>query len=128
MNGEVVDGTAVQHDGGEGYFEVSVNRSSWVCILVRGTFGNESEERILAHSSSVMAAVKGSEFFAVADAVSILEQIEGSVVYLDHVGTRAETRRYKEMRLLLEQAHKKLHDRLHQLGFDHGHSIKHKHH
>jgi hypothetical protein len=95
---------------------------------VDGRFDLEDLGRSLAHSSSVMVEVAGSHFFSTVDAVSILEQIEGSMAYIDHVGTRAETRRYKEMILILEQAHKTLHDRLHQSGHDHAHGIGRKRH
>ncbi len=128
VNGEVVNGKTVDSQSGEGYFELNITRSSWICLLVRGTLGDGGQERILAHTSSIMVEVQGSEFFSRADAVSILEQIEGSTAYLDHIGTRAETRRYKAMRLILEQAHKRLHDRLHSLGYDHAHDIGHNHH
>jgi len=69
-----------------------------------------------------MVRVKGSEFFAAADAVTLLEQIEGSLAYLDTVGTRAETRHYKRMRLVLQGIHRKLHNRMHRLGYFHEHS------
>lgn len=128
INGEIVEGKPINGDSGEGYFEINIDRSSWVCLLVRGKMTGDTEEVILAHSSSVMIEVADSEFFSVTDAVGILEQIEGSVAYLDHVGTRAETKRYQEMRLILEQAHKSLHDRLHWLGYDHAHDFGHKHH
>ena len=58
----------------------------------------------------------------------MLDQIEGSMAYIEHIGTKAQIDRYKAMRLILEQAHKTLHDRLHQLGYDHTHDIGHKHH
>ena len=128
INGEIVDGKSIDGDTGEGFFEVNIDKSSWICLLVRGKMTGDADEVILAHSSSIMVEVAGSEFFSVPDAVGILEQIEGSVAYIEHVGTRAETRRYQEMRLILEQAHKTLHDRLHQLGFDHAHDFGHKHH
>ena len=54
--------------------------------------------------------------------------MEGSMAYIETIGTRADTRRYQEMRLVLEQAHKTLHDRLHQLGHDHFHNVKKMHH
>ena len=43
---------------------------------------------IAAHSSPVMVQIEGSPLLAAADAVTILEQIEGSLVYLDTVGTK----------------------------------------
>ena len=57
---------------------------------------------IAAHSTPVMVDVEGAPLFAPADAVTILEQIEGAMAYLDTVGTRAEDRVYKRMRLALE--------------------------
>jgi hypothetical protein len=45
-----------------------------------------------------------------------------ALAYLDTVGTRAETRRYREMRLLLENAHRRLHNRMHQQGHYHDHT------
>ena len=54
--------------------------------------------------------------------VSILEQIEGAIAYLDTVGTRAETAAYKRMRMVLESAHRSIHNRLHQAGHYHEHT------
>ena len=59
---------------------------------------------------------------AAADAVTILEQIEGALAYLDTVGTRAEDVAYKRMRLVLTSAHRSLHNRMHQLGHFHAHT------
>lgn len=59
---------------------------------------------------------------AAADAVTILEQIEGALAYMDTVGTRAEDAAYKRMRLVLTSAHRSLHNRMHQLGAFHAHT------
>ena len=69
-----------------------------------------------------MLQVDGSAFYAAADAVTILEQIEGAMAYLDTVGTRAEDRVYKRMRLVLEGAHRRLHNRMHSQGQFHEHT------
>ena len=69
-----------------------------------------------------MIDVKGSEFLAAADALTILEQIEGSLAYLDTVGTRAETAAYKRMRLVLTGAHREIHNRMHRAGHYHHHT------
>jgi hypothetical protein len=74
-----------------------------------------------------MVALAGSPFYAAADAVTILEQIEGAMAYLDTVGTRAEDRIYKRMRLVLESAHRSLHNRMHQLGHYHEHTAAEDH-
>ena len=79
-------------------------------------------EIIAAHSSPVMVELKDSPFMAAADAVTILEQIEGALAYLDTVGTRAETKRYKQMRLILTSAHRELHNRIHQARYYHDHT------
>jgi hypothetical protein len=70
-----------------------------------------------------MIPVEGSEFFAAADAATILDQIEGALAYVDTVGTRAEDAAYKRMRMKLTSAYRKLHNRLHQEGHYHEHSV-----
>ncbi len=74
---------------------------------MRGHYADKPEI-IAAHSSPVMVEVEGSPFLAAADAVTILEQIEGALAYLDTVGTRADDAAYKRMRLVLESAHRTL--------------------
>jgi hypothetical protein len=69
-----------------------------------------------------MPQVEGSPFYAAADAVTILDQIEGALAYLDTVGTRAEDRVYKRLRLVLEGAHRRLHNRMHNEGHYHAHT------
>jgi hypothetical protein len=79
-------------------------------------------EIIAAHSSPVMISVQDSPMLAAADAVTILEQIEGALTYLDTVGTRAEELAYKRMRLVLQSAHRSLHNRMHRVGYYHDHT------
>ena len=98
-----------------------VERSSWLALLVRGHYADRPE-LIAAHSSPVMVLVEESPFYAAADAVTILEQIEGAMAYLDTVGTRAETVAYKRMRMVLESQHRALHNRMHELANYHDHN------
>jgi hypothetical protein len=121
VNGEVREALSVDPWRAEGHWSVKVGRSSWLALLVRGHY-RDKPEIIAAHSSPVMVQVAGSEFYAAADAVTILEQIEGALAYLDTVGTRAEDRRWKQMRLILQAVHRKLHNRMHRLGHYHDHS------
>jgi hypothetical protein len=121
VNGEVRESVAVDRAGDAGSWPVKVEKSTWMALLVRGHYADKPEI-IAAHSSPVMVEAAGSEFFAAADAVTILEQIEGALAYIETVGTRAETKRYKEMRLVLTAAHRGLHNRLHEAGFYHNHS------
>ena len=121
VNGEIRDSRAVGKWDARGHASVKVDRSSWIALLIRGHY-RDKPEIVAAHSSPVMARVKGSKFFAAADAVTILEQIEGSLAYLDTVGTRAETAAWKRMRLVLQGLHRKLHNRMHRLGYFHKHT------
>jgi hypothetical protein len=100
---------------------VKIERSCWLGLLVRGHYADKPEI-IAAHSTPVMVSVEGSPLLAATDAVTILDQIEGSLAYLDTVGTRAEDRVYKRMRMVLEAAHRSLHNRLHQAGHYHEHT------
>jgi hypothetical protein len=120
VNGEIRESVEIAPSAGAGTWSVPVERSSWLALLVRGQYAGHPEI-IAAHSSPVMAQVEGSPLLAAADAVTILEQVEGALAYLDTVGTRAEDRAYKRMRLVLESAHRSLHNRLHQQGWFHEH-------
>lgn len=121
VNGEIRESQAVPADTAEGHWRLRLDRSSWIALLVRGHYADKPEI-IAAHSSPVMVEVHGSPFAAAADALSILQQIEGALAYLDTVGIRAEDSARKRMRLLLTSAHRSLHNRLHQVGRYHEHT------
>ncbi|HUT61733.1 MAG TPA: CehA/McbA family metallohydrolase [Phycisphaerae bacterium] len=121
VNGEVRQDRSVRPDADEGHWSVRLDRSSWLALLVRGHY-RDRPEIVAAHSSPVMVELAGSPFASAADALTILEQIEGALAYLDTVGTRAETADYKRMRLILTAAHRDLHNRMHRMGRYHEHS------
>ena len=121
VNGEVRESAAVEPWRAAGTWPLAVRKSSWVALLVRGHYPGKPEI-VAAHSSPVMAEVSGSPFEAAADAVTILDQIEGAIAYLDTVGTRAETTAWRRMRLVLEGAHRSLHNRMHAQGRFHEHA------
>jgi len=121
VNGEIRESAPLEAGGGSGSWQVKVDRSAWLALLVRGHY-SDRPEIIAAHSSPVMVDVAGAQLLAAADAVTILEQIEGALAYLDTVGTRAEDQAYKRMRLVLESAHRRLHNRMHQAGYYHDHT------
>ena len=121
VNGEIRESVAVSPQSGSGHWSVKVEGSSWLALLVRGHYADKTEI-IAAHSSPVMVIVEGSPMLAAADAVTILEQIEGALAYLDTVGTRADDVAYKRMRLVLQSAHRSLHNRMHQRGYYHDHT------
>jgi hypothetical protein len=122
VNGEIRESAAVPPDQASGHWSVKVDRSSWLALLVRGHYPDRPEI-VAAHSSPVMIKVAGSPFLAAADALTILEQIEGALAYLDTVGTRAEDAAYKRMRMVLVSAHRSLHNRMHQQGHYHDHML-----
>ena len=127
VNGEIresvslEDGGAVSPWNASGSWTLRLEKSAWMALLVRGHYADKPEI-IAAHGTPVMALVDGSPLLAAADAVTILEQIEGAMAFLDTVGTRAEDRVYKRMRLELEAAYRTLHNRMHQAGRYHEHS------
>jgi hypothetical protein len=125
VNGEIRESVAVapavSPEEASGHWSVKVDRSSWLALLVRGHYADKPEI-ITAHSSPVMIMVEASPMLAAADAITILEQIEGALAYLDTVGTRAEDTAYRRMRLVLTSAHRSLHNRMHQLGTYHNHT------
>jgi hypothetical protein len=121
VNGEIRESVGVSPEGGSGNWSVKLAKRSWLALLVRGHYPDKPEI-VAAHSSPVMVKVEGSPMMAAADAVTILEQIEGALAYLDTVGTRADDLAYKRMRLVLSSTHRALHNRMHQMGTFHGHS------
>jgi hypothetical protein len=121
VNGEIRESVAVPPARAAGSWSCKLDRSSWLALLVRGHY-SDRPEIIAAHSSPVMIAVEGSPMLAAADAVTILEQIEGALAYLHTVGTRAQDVAYKRMRLVLTSAHRTLHNRMHELGHYHDHT------
>jgi hypothetical protein len=126
VNGEIRESAAAEPDQASGSWRVRLDKSSWLALLVRGRYPDRPEI-IAAHSTPVMVDVEGSPMLAAADALTILEQIEGALAYIDTVGTRAVDAAYKRMRLVLTSAHRSLHNRMHQQGFFHEHTPVERH-
>ena len=120
VNGEIRQSAPVGPEEGSRHWSVRVEHSAWLALLVRGHYPDQPEI-ITAHSSPVMAQVAGSPLLAAADAVTILEQIEGALAYLDVIATRADERARKRMRLVLQSAARELHNRMHAHGRYHEH-------
>lgn len=127
VNGEIRESQAVDPQGGAGAWRVRLEQSAWLALLVRGHY-RDKPEMVAAHSSPVMIQVGETQLMAAADAVTILEQIEGVLAYLESIGTRADDRAYRRMRLELQSAHRALHNRLHQMGQYHEHTPGEDHH
>ena len=121
VNGEIVESKRINKYDAGGSFSRPIARSSWLALLVRGHY-NGKPEIIAAHSSAVMIDVDRTRLFQEIDAVTILEQIEGAMAYLETIGTRAQIQDYKRMRLVLTGAHRTLHNRMHSNGHYHQHT------
>jgi hypothetical protein len=121
MNGEIRESVSTLPDQASGSWSVKVDKSAWLAQLVRGHYADKPEI-VAAHSTPVMVCVEGSPLHAAADAITILEQIEGALAYLDTIGTRAKDVAYKRMQLVLTSAHRSLHNRMHHLGLYHDHT------
>jgi hypothetical protein len=121
VNGEVQAGAPLPSEGGCGSWSVKVPKSAWLALLVRGHYPDKPDV-IAAHSSPVMVSVEGSPLLSAFDAVTLLEQVEGTLAFLDTIGTRADDQAYKRMRLVVTSAHRRLHNRMHEQGFLHKHT------
>ncbi len=121
VNGEIRESRAVEPGQDAGHFTVRLQASAWLALLVRGHQAGRPE-MIAAHSSPVFVRVAGSEFFSAPDAVTMLEQIEGALAYIDTVGTRAEDEIYRRIRLRLTSVYRRLHNELHRRGHYHVHT------
>ncbi len=121
VNGEIRESLSTPPDQANGSWSVKLDKSAWLALLVRGHYADKPEI-IAAHSTPVMVNVERSQMLAAADAVTILEQIEGVLAYLDTVGTRAKNVAYKRMQLVLTSVHRSLHNRMHKLGYYHDHT------
>ena len=122
VNGEIRESKTVDPEADAGCWTVKLDRSSWLAVLVRGHYPDKPEI-VAAHSSPVMVQVEGTELLAAADAMSILEQIEGVIAYLDTLAVRPDIDTYRRMRLVLTSAHRGLHNRMHAMGYYHDHTV-----
>jgi hypothetical protein len=142
VNGQCRESTTISSPEAYGCWSVSLDRSSWLALLVRsninipplprrlndewlriiyGRHGSGRQEIIAAHSSPVMIDLRSSILLNKIDALTILDQIQGTAAFLDTVGTRATDAAYRRMRSVVFSAYSRLHDRLHAAGLDHNH-------
>lgn len=122
IGGEVIEEHAV---GGllqaEGSTSLTVSTSTWLALRVRGGYRGRKED-IAAHSSAVMVIAGGKPLYSQTDAVSVLQQIEGTLAYIDTLAPRGEADRFTRMRASVASARTRLHDRMHREGVPHGHA------
>ncbi len=123
----VVGGFAVEEieNGGalaaSGSCEVAIAESTWVALRVRGSHTGQAGE-IAAHSSCVQVRVAGARPFKQADAVAVLEQIEGAIAFIDTLAPRPAAQQFKKIRATVLAAHTRLHQLMHRQGIYHEHN------
>jgi hypothetical protein len=130
-NGEVIESARVDAAHAAGQWSVRIERSGWLALRVRAqgeSFEQDGREIISAHSSPVTLDVPGSAHGAEMDALTILEQIEGAIAWMDTLATPVDAQRHRAMRLKLAAIHRDFHQRMHAAGLFHQHAGPHHHH
>lgn len=129
VNGEIREERTVDSLLGQfsGSWSLNMQGSGWIALRVRGAYPDKPE-MIAAHSSTVMVMVDRKPCFNAIDAMTILEQIEGSTAYVKSLGTKAEEKAYKQLLMTLTSAHRVLHNRMHQDEIYHHHTVADNHH
>ena len=120
VNGTIAESIMIEAEEAHGTWNVHLPASGWLALLIRGR-AVTGPEIIAAHSSPILVRVADTPPLAAADALTLLAQIEGSLAYLEVLGTRAAVQAYQRMRLELLAAYRSLHHRLHQQGLYHEH-------
>jgi hypothetical protein len=121
VNGEIKESVAISNWSGNGNWSFKVSKSSWIALMVRGKYPDKPEI-IAAHTSPVMIKLEDSPMLVAEDALTILDQVEGAMAYMDTIGTRAEDKAFKRMKMVLTSAHRTLHNRMHEKGIYHQHT------
>ena len=129
VNGELREALSVDPTTGvyAGHWSLQAKKSCWVALRIRGQYPDGSEI-IAAHSSAVMVVVDDKPPFQAADALTILEQIEGSTAYIRSLATKTDEQTYKQMMMTLTSAYRTLHNRMHHQGVMHRHTAADHHH
>jgi hypothetical protein len=123
VGGLVGDSTSVGNERfSAGGTALRVAKSTWIALRVRGSYHGTPDD-IAAHTSAIQVLVAGSELFSEPDSLGVLDQIQGSIAYVDTIAPRAEARRFRELRATLEGAYNRLHQRMHAAGLYHRHPL-----
>jgi hypothetical protein len=109
-----------------GTTQVRVTDSTWIALRVRGSYRGKQGE-MAAHTSVIQLIVGEKPIYSQADAMTVLEQIEGAIAYVDTLAPRPAAQRFKQLRATLESAHNQLHQRMHRAGQFHRHTPLHDH-
>ena len=97
VGGHAVESVTLDNSlSSEGSVDLKIQDSTWVALRVRGSHHGKQGE-LAAHTSCVQVRVDGQLPFSKADAIAVLEQIEGSIAYIDTIAPRPEATQYKKL-------------------------------
>jgi hypothetical protein len=102
---------------------IDVKESTWIAVRVRGSYRGITQD-VAAHTSAVQVLVDDTPLFSELDAVAVLEQIEGSMAYLDTIATRGDVVMYQRLLSTLEAARNHFHNIMHRHGIFHETSLR----
>jgi hypothetical protein len=98
-----------------GSARLGITGSTWLALRVRGSWRARPGD-IAAHTSAVQIFAGDQPIFAPGDARRLLQDLQGSLAYVDVLAPRRDPGRLAPLRAPLVRAHDLLHQRLHELG------------
>jgi len=130
--GEVVESKtfgpdAIDETDHYGSGSIRIKKSGWIALRAFGKWPGRGEA-VAAHTSAVMVKVGDAPVYNRADAMSILEQIEGAATFVKTIAPRKDERAYAEIIGSLTSAHRKLHNMMHANNVYHDHAKDYGHH
>jgi hypothetical protein len=75
--------------------------------------------KVMAHTSPVYLGVPGQELFSESAAAYLMTLIKGSQTWVETLATRPNGERFDRVRLMLNEAKERLHQRMHKHGIQH---------
>jgi hypothetical protein len=91
---------------------------------VRGSYRGDRAD-VAAHTSAVQVTIAGASPYSPTDADLVLDQIQGTMAYVDTLATPKDLRRHRRIRAGLERAYNRLHHQQHRAGIMHDHAHPH---
>ena len=118
VNGQVVDSVqaAKGHKNLSLKTKIKIDGTAWIAARTASKF--EKHQVMMgsgylgAHTSPIYVKMADSELFSPSDAIYMLTLLEGTLAYLDTLGTRLSEKRHGQMMSIVQAAHHTLQSRL----------------
>jgi hypothetical protein len=111
VSGEVRKSEEVSPWQENGRWSVTVEESCWFALAVLGHY-EDTPETVVAHTSPIIVEVAHSPLFSRPDAETILDQIDGSLLYLKTIATRLTEGAHERMLSTLKSVREELQTRI----------------